>query len=137
MSEVRRRFADFFARYHGGPVSVDFNDLVIDGPTDDDACIMMYAAENLPLIELQKEVVALYGEFRDYRKPVLEQYERNFRPHLTIVHDLEPSEFRRAKQDLQPDYRCQGIIEEVALAIVNDASIEEALNPKNLTVARL
>ena len=118
-------------------ISVDFNELVIDGPTDDDACIMFNVADNPTLIDLQREVVDIFGEFRDYRKPELEGYERNFRPHLTLIHNLEPVEFARARAEVQADYRCQGVIEEIVLAIVPDAAAEATLNPRNLTVAKL
>jgi len=110
---------------------------VIGEPMDDDTRIKILAAPNPVLMDLQCDIVALYGEFRDYRKPELEQYEKNFKPHLTIIHKLDVETFNRARADVQADFRCQGVIEEVVLAVVNDASIEEALNPKNLTIARL
>jgi 2'-5' RNA ligase len=114
-------------------IELDFNELVAD---KSDGSIMINAKENILLTNLQKEIRISLSNYDSYTSPELKEYEENFHPHITIVFDLSEN-FDQALKDLKEDYRCEGIIEEIVLSVVNKISIEEAQDPNNLTVYRM
>lgn len=120
-------------------IEVDFSIPVIDdgGVEKGEGCIMINAVKNDQLINLQKNLVKLIVNYKDFYKPKLEEYERNFEPHITVAMDLDKEQFESAIKDFRSDFQCIGIVDEVVLSIVNEISPEESKNINNLTLYKL
>lgn len=145
VSKLKEKVDKFFAPPAGGlsipnhKIEVDFSIPIIDdeGVEKDEACIMINAKNNNQLIQLQKNLVKLMVDYPNYYKSELEEYERNFQPHITVAMDLNKIRFDQAKKDFKEDFKCIGTIDEVILSIVKEITPDESKNKDNLRVYRL
>ena len=102
----------------------------------DDKSIMIMAEKDEKLIELQSKIRSALSAYKNYIEPALEEYENNFQPHLTITGDVG-DKFDEALNDVERDTKCVGEINEIILSCVKENTLEEAKNPKNLTIYQL
>ena len=102
----------------------------------EDKSIMISAEENDILMDLQYKIRTALKEYSNYRKQIQKEYETNFKPHLTIAMDLA-DKFDDAVRDIGKDTKCVGEITEIILSCVKENTVEEAKNPKNLTIYKL
>jgi 2'-5' RNA ligase len=75
----------------------------------------------------------LAHDYPSYVTPESQEWEQNFKPHITIARDLSPKRYAAAKNDIGKDFHCTGIIRSVVLVVVENAVPEESNNPKNQT----
>jgi 2'-5' RNA ligase len=102
----------------------------------EDKSIMISAKNNKILMDLQYKIRTALKDYSNYRKPILEQYETVFKPHITIAMDLG-DRFDEAIKDIGGDTKCIGEITEIILSCVKEDTAKEAKNPKNLTIYKL
>jgi 2'-5' RNA ligase len=121
---------DFFSKLRilGHAIEVSFNSIL---PQSDKNAIMLKAENNATLMKLQRELCAMLSEYTHYVDPLTQSYEENFEPHITIARDLSEEQYREACDYLKDECSCQGIIDEIVLAIVKENTPEEANNPVN------
>jgi 2'-5' RNA ligase len=108
-----------------------------DEPDTPDGCIMLNAAENQYIIELQRKIREILKNYDKYEKPEARGYEYDFHPHITVVDDLTKEKYDEAIKYFEADYRCEGVIEEIVLVVVQNPGHEEVGNPANQTVYKL
>lgn len=145
ISKLKEKVDRFFAPPAGGltipnhKIEVDFSIPVIDneGAEKGEACILINAKKNDKLINLQKNLVELMVDYKDFYKPKLEEYELNFEPHITVAMDLDKKQFIEAKKDFKDDFECIGLVDEIVLSIVNEITPDESNNPNNLIIYKL
>jgi len=120
-------------------IEVDFSIPNIDseGVEEGEGCFMIEAQKNDELINLQKSLVKLMGDYKDFYKPKLQEYEKYFQPHITVAMYLNEKQFLEAKNDFKDDFQCIGVVDEIVLSIVKEITPEESKNPNNLTIYKL
>ncbi len=112
-------------------------DEIVSGP-DTDGITIMIGSRNAPaLVAFQKDLCGLFAPYGQYTKPEYEGYEKNFWPHLTIGRKLSEEQFQEASGYLKEGVVCEGAVEEVVLAIVDEQTVEQANNPANRTLYSL
>jgi len=102
----------------------------------EDKSIMLMAENNSILMDLQYKIRTALRDYNDYCKPETEEYENNFKPHLTITGDVDDI-FDEAVKDVGKNTKCVGEIKEIILSCVKEDTPMEAKNPKNLTIYKL
>jgi len=112
-----------------------FDACLYDKESDENHTVMLATQGNELLNSLQKDLREITQKFGDYLDPVMEGYETNFRPHLTIGNNLSNKEIKEvqtylSKQDSFP----QGEIEELVLVVVENMNLTETKIAENLTV---
>ena len=133
VSEIKNLLSKLFSK-PGNSIELTFNSLRIDDETSDDVCIMIDAEKNDKIIQLQKDVLRTLSKYNQYHKEKYQEYEKDFKPHITIARNLDEHSYAMASTELKQDFRCKGIITEVVLGIVDNLNATEANNPKNQTI---
>jgi 2'-5' RNA ligase len=96
-------------------------DMIFDRLYCEKDAIMVRTKEIGPIMDLQKQIRDILKDYDRYVAPELKTYEYNFHPHVSIVLDLTPEQYAAANKGLKPDYRCEGIIEEIVLVVAERA----------------
>ncbi len=137
--DVRERVSVFVAglQLPDHALTVAFDRVITDTKDSEDICIMIRAAENIPLIDLQRGLVEALAGYENYCKPESAGWEKEFMPHITIGRDLNLDSLEQAQKEMHPEDLPTGIITELVLAVVDDLNPIEANNPKNQTVYQL
>jgi 2'-5' RNA ligase len=130
-SIVSKVFSEFAFPNH--KIDVEFEEVVADR---EDKSIMLLAEKNELLMKLQYKIKTALGEYSNYCEPETQEYETNFKPHLTITGEVG-EKFDEALKDVGKDTRCVGEITEIILSCVEENTIKEAKDPKNLAVYKL
>lgn len=141
VATVKDRVASVMKQFGNGEIPIVFDEVQLS-PRDPanplkGNTIMIGACEFTRLADLQRAIVDALSEYRQYRKPHSEEYERIFKPHQTVARHLDDATYQQAIHELPPDPTIRGVVREVVLSIVNDHSVEAALDPKNRTVFSL
>lgn len=134
--DVKNILSDLFTRlkYHDHKIEVIFDKI----SPDKNYKSVMIGVTNCPeLVDLQKNIINALKDYRNYHKPHHEEYEINFKPHLTIASDLDKSAYSEALGKIPANFKIAGIIKEVVLAIVKEVSPAESKNPNNLHIFNL
>lgn len=131
---LKQKVSQFIPEYNGS-INVVFDELIYN--KEETGAIMMCARNVDMLIKLQKDLCVVLSEYKNYVESIREQYEKNFRPHITIGDVIPQEQYKEALNSLKDDCRCEGIISAVILAIVNDMSTEESNNAGNKTIYTL
>jgi 2'-5' RNA ligase len=84
------------------------------------------------LSSLQKGLVAVLGQY-EYYEAASANWERDFRPHITIARNLSPAMLIKAESELPTGDYPEGVIKEITLVAVNKVDPKEAEKPENLT----
>ncbi len=126
VERINNTLTDFFKSTPFQQIPVIFDRIDIDesGVEDNDGCILVLT-DNKDIFELQKSLVSLLTKYNDYAAPKTELYEKDFRPHITIVDNLNKERFNIAKADLRQDVVVKGIITKVILGVVCDGEKRE------------
>jgi len=104
--------------------------MVFDRLYSDKDAVMVRSKEAGPIMDLQKQIRATLKDYDQYVYPERKTYEYDFHPHVSIVSDLTPERYTSAAKEVKPDYRCEGVVEELVLAI----SDTEAQRPAELSI---
>ena len=102
----------------------------------DEKVLMLDAEENYILMDLQKGILELLSQYNSYVDADTEQYEVDFKPHITVARDIDERSIPLVKQQLEKMLPVRSFIDSLTLAVVDHISPEESLNPNNLTVNR-
>ena len=79
-------------------------------------------------------VVSELRVFGETLKPYYNDFENNFKPHITIARKLSNGVFQIAKNKLKEQIYCMAKITKLALMVVDENhTIDDFLNPKNTT----
>lgn len=126
IEEIKNTLARFFQSATRKQIPVTFDRIDIDdsGVEDNDGCILVLT-DNRDIFELQKSLVSMLTKYNDYVTPKTESYEKDFRPHITIVDNLDKGRFDKAKADLKSEVTIKGIITKVILGVVCDGEKRE------------
>lgn len=135
LADIHHRLRDLFRTrpVPGHSITLTFDTLRAD---KDDGSILIMAQANDEILRLQKMVISKLSDYTRYYSAELKQYENHFEPHLTIAFDLG-DRFDSALSDIHHDIECVGEVKKILLSCVNEISLKETTNPKNLTVFRL
>ena len=72
---------------------------------------------------LQEKVVTRLKKFGKTVKPYYQDFEDNFKPHITIARKLSDKKLLKAKKQLRKPILCQTKITELSLKIMNQIDI--------------
>jgi len=97
--------------------AVDF-DKYFFNKTSTGNLIMISARHNNNLINLQKEIVKRTKGFGKTIKPYYEDFENNFKPHITIARKLDDEDFLEAKSKIEKQIHCRANIDKLRLHIM-------------------
>lgn len=81
-------------------------------------CIMIEADDNEKIKSLQKDIIEILPDYKNYLIEKTKSYEENFKPHITIATNLNEEEFESAKKDIGNNTTCRIAITEIILTIV-------------------
>ncbi len=109
------------------------------GQTTHGSCLMVAAQPNPLLEKIQKGIVQIGSTYLDFCKPGSEQWERDFKPHLTIARHLDAQRLSQAVERLREKgvFTCEAVISQVYLSVVMNDTVEEANKPQNHTIFAL
>src|SRR5690348_13286355 len=98
---MQQQVAAFFSgfRVPGHSIFVAFD--IVESVTTDGS-IMLISKQDKLLHDMQKKLVDMLGKY-PYYDPESENWERDFRPHLTIAYDLAPELVDRVQADIRLD----------------------------------
>lgn len=133
--ELKKTISQFFLRCTIGPLDVVFDKPVYN--ENQSGAIMVCASHAEILIKLQKDICSTLSGYCDYVELIREGYEKDFKPHITIGDDIPEEQYKESLSFLKEGCLCEGVIDNVVLAVVNDMSNEEASNPANKTILSL
>lgn len=135
IEEVKTKLHMFFHRFSvpNHRLELIFNRLVIDDGALTKT-IMLHAEPQPILDQLQKGIISTLAMYREYAWKEAETWESDFKPHLTIASDLDPTIFADAIHEIGEEKGCKGVIKDVALIIVEKMIPEEADKAENQTI---
>jgi 2'-5' RNA ligase len=110
-------------------------DMIFDRLYCEKDAIMVRTKETGPIMDLQRQIRDILKVYDRYVAPELKTYEYDFHPHVSIVLDLTPKQYTAANKEVKPDYRCEGVIEEIVLVIAEQA--RKSANPENQVIYHL
>ena len=128
---LQQQVAAFFSSFRvpDHTIAIAF-DTVKDDATD--GSIILLGKQDKLLHGMQKKLVDVLGRY-PYYEPESVNWERDFRPHLTIAYDLVPELVDQAQSDVRQDDLPRGLITEVTLVVVSNDELHEAATPANLS----
>jgi len=134
IESIKEKLNQFFPipSFSGHRINIIFNKKVIDNKIEGEACIMIHT-DNKEICDLQSKIKLLLSEYRNYYEAKREEYENNFKPHITIASELDSETLLKADSEIGDDLVCEGIVEEVVLVVAKEKTAEEVSDPKNLT----
>jgi len=139
VSDIKNRLEKLFSNLEipEHKILLEFNSLNVRHDTASDICVMINSNKNDEIIKLQKEILSVLDKYKNYRKEKYKGYAENFTPHITIGRDLNEESYQQALKKLEKDYTCEGIIEEVVLVVMNNATVAEYNDPSNQTFYKI
>jgi len=115
------------------PLKIEFDKYLFD-KTKTGNLIMVSAKHNKDIFRLQKMVVSELRVFGETLKPYYNDFENNFKPHISIARKLSNGVFQIAKNELKEQIYCMAKITKLALTVVDENhTVDDFLNPKNTT----
>ncbi len=117
--EIKEKIASFLKGIKQIPIIFDTLDIDEKGTEENDGCILVLA-HNDAVVKLQKALLNLLEEYKEYVVSKTIEYEENFRPHLTIADKLNKESFELAKKDIKENIVIHGVITQVTLVIVRN-----------------
>ncbi|MBI4268425.1 2'-5' RNA ligase family protein [Candidatus Uhrbacteria bacterium] len=132
---IKEKLSQFFKGRTTLPIAMAF-DKVECGRSEDDPIIVL-AEKNEEIKMLQGDLCNLLSEVSNYVDPATENYEKNFRPHITISYGIPESEYQECLDIVKDGCKCEGVINEIVLSVLGSVTVEEAHNPANKTIYRL
>jgi GrpB-like predicted nucleotidyltransferase (UPF0157 family)/2'-5' RNA ligase len=114
--------------------TIECKDLVYGKNSEGLYTFMLLAEKSENLLAYQKKLKEYLKDFGNYVEPTKEKYEIDFKPHITIGVDVAEDLVEEAKSYFQPNDSVSGVMNEMVLAVVKEQTVEESLNPDNLTI---
>ncbi len=110
--------------------------IIFNKMSGDEKVLMVDVDENLIIINLQKEILRILHRYDSYVDAETEQYEIDFKPHITVARDVDAQSLSSIKAQLEKILPLKAFIDSITLAVVDHICPKESLNPDNLTVNR-
>jgi 2'-5' RNA ligase len=120
-----------FVKDHKNKISpLIFSKLIVDDSDIEkgEGCIMFADQSSQEILEFQKEILALLNNYDDYYQPETEEYEKNFRPHITIATNLNKEQLASAVADLPENQVFQGTATQLILVTVRNTDPENNIS---------
>ena len=115
------------------PLKLEFDKYFFD-KTKTGNLIMVSAKHNKDIFRLQKMVVSELRVFGETVKSYYNDFENNFKPHISIARKLSNGVFQIAKDELKEQIYCKVEITKLALTVVDEnPTVDDIINPKNKT----
>jgi len=114
-----------------------FDNFTCEKEMDGKYTCMLMAQDNIGLINFQKKLREDLKRFDKYVDAITEQYEINFRPHITIGRNINEKSLEEVRSYFKSGYATRAVIGELVLPVVKSNNIEEAKNSNNLTTYKL
>jgi len=135
LTTIKQRVAKIVAAYASLEKlpTLHFDKLVLDEYDDYDhlGWIYLFSNQRSSVVdELQYSIRTALTEFSDYVNPASDEYEHDFKPHITIGRELNSRRYGLAVKELPPDLVCDGEISEVVVTY----NVEEDGNEINRLV---
>ncbi len=121
VEKVKRMFIEFtkendFVKN----LEIEFEKINIEKESDGKYCVMIDSSKDDEVINFQKSVIDKFADFKKYEEPELENYEINFRPHITIGRNLIETQIDQVSEDLKNFQSIEGIVCKLVLLIVDE-----------------
>ncbi len=110
---------------------ISFDQLVYEQEHDGTYTLMLIAQMADELHNFQKKLRDTLREFTEYVDKATIEYEKNFRPHITIARNIHSTYLPEVLAHFQSDFLVKGVLTKLVLPIVKDTSVEERKNPSN------
>lgn len=139
IQDVKNRLGAYFRNQNipDHKIELHFEDLVVDKDADGLETIMINAKENGNIKELQLGILRSLEPYNDYLNKGTEKFEKNFKPHITLASNLDPTQYQSILNELGADYSCIGVINQIYLIIADKPGADEGAKPENQTVYSL
>ncbi|MBI2589493.1 2'-5' RNA ligase family protein [Candidatus Berkelbacteria bacterium] len=136
LPKIEQQLSDCLAKFKvlDHSIELNFNKLEVD---ETDGIILLFARNQQLIASLQKEIVSCLANYGNYVSPESEEYEANFRPHLTLAFDLSPDEVKSVSNLIPNNPVLNGRITQLVLSAVKEINPKEATNPSNFIIYSL
>lgn len=115
-----------------GKIDIEFDRIVASKGEDEKYCIMIVAKKNERLMKIQKCIVHVLKDYRDFLEAETQSYEDNFMPHITIGRDVSEEDWKLWQKKIEDDCLCAGCVDEIVLSVVKEITVDEAKNESNM-----
>jgi len=137
LNEIKRILNDILVEFknNNDKIKLIFDNLKLDKVDDNNKTgnIYIFSSNNSPLNNLQKKIRDELKKYSEYLNPKFEEFEYDFRPHITIARELNNTKLEKALTIIKNEFVCEGEVTEIILSCVNEISVKEAHDPNNLT----
>ncbi len=139
ISDLKEKMVNLLKRVQipGHCIKLNFSKGRITKDRPDDICIMLDAEKNAVIDNLQKEILSVLGEYKNYCNPDSENWEKNFQPHLTLASEANEETKSYLLNKIGDDAHGIGLIREITLSIVEQNKPKMANDKKNQTIYKL
>lgn len=136
LQDIKDKLSTFFRNFHtpNHQIALTFNKLILDTENNQTKTILLNAEYCQKIYELQTGLIAILKDYKNYLWKKSEEWERNFKPHLTLAPDLSPQQYKETLNELKSNLSCKGIVKDVALIIVDNMIPEETDKPENQSI---
>lgn len=120
-------------KFKDGKIYIKFDRLVVEKEKEEGGkTIMIRATHNKYIHLLQKKIVRALKGYNDYNVQESRIWEKNFKPHITLVGNLEEKEFLKIQSYIRQDYVCEGTIDSITFIYLDKDSNKKRVNYKFL-----
>lgn len=134
ISDLKEKLSNVFENFAVPGHKID---MIFDRLYSNKDAVMVRTKETGPIMDLQKQIRDTLKDYDKYVYPERKTYEYDFHPHVSIALDLTPEQYTAATKEVKPDYRCEGVIEEIVLVVVNAKQAGFPADPENQTIYHL
>jgi hypothetical protein len=136
---IKHIAASFFESFEipNHRIDVVFNTFLPEETISENYSVMIGDVEDKILLNLQKSLLSVLGDYTNYCDPKTKIYEQRFRPHITIGSDLDRQTYTKALDELGNQFSYKGSVSEIVLSIVNEDTVEESKKLEDMIVFKL
>ena len=136
LQDIKDKLSTFFRNFHtpNHQIALTFNKLILDTENNQTRTILLNAEYCPKIYELQAGLIAVLKDYKNYLWKECKEWEKNFKPHLTIASDITKKQYEAALEEMGSNIHCRGIIKDVALIILDKMIPAEADRPENQTI---
>lgn len=119
---IRQKLDNYFRTVKPQVIPLVFDDAVFADSrvNESEACVMIKSQPNDSINKLDRDILSILSEYKNYVWEQSQDYEANFMPHITVARNLNPEKFIMAKDDFKGDFITEGKITKVILSLVRN-----------------
>lgn len=133
-SELKIKLSKMVSEFN--PIKVIFDTYLFDKMASGNI-IMLTAQTNESIVNLQRQIISELSSYGTNLKSGEKEYEDNFISHLTLARKMSDEDFAQAQKLLQSSIKCEAVMSEVTLTLVNNWVSSETSGPINQTAYKL